>query len=36
MQCQMHDRVDDLMCEQMLSDMMFLTENDGKLRLDYP
>lgn len=30
----MHERVDELMCEQTLSDMMFLTENDGKLRLD--
>lgn len=31
---QMHDRVEDLICEQSLADMMYFTENDGKLRLD--
>lgn len=31
---QMYDRVEELICEQLLSDMMFFTENDGKLRLD--
>ena len=30
----MHDRVEDLICEQSLADMMFFTENDGKLRLE--
>lgn len=30
----MHDRVEDLICEQSLADMMYFTENDGKLRLD--
>lgn len=34
---QMHERVDDLICEQSLADLMYLTENGGKLRLDnYP
>ncbi|KAG4068241.1 hypothetical protein HA402_007761 [Bradysia odoriphaga] len=34
-QCRaMHDRVEDLICEQSLADMMYFTENDGKLRLD--
>lgn len=31
---QMHDRVEDLICEQSLADMLYFTENDGKLRLD--
>lgn len=31
---QMHDRVEELICEQSLADMVFFTENDGKLRLD--
>lgn len=31
---QMYDRVEELIAEQLLADMMFFTENDGKLRLD--
>lgn len=31
---QMFDRVEELICEQSLADMVFFTENDGKLRLD--
>lgn len=30
----MSDRVEDLISEQSLSDMLYYTENDGKLRLD--
>lgn len=31
---QMHERVENLICEQTLADMMYLTENGGMLRLD--
>lgn len=31
---QMYERVEELICEQSLADMMYFTENDGKLRLD--
>lgn len=31
---QMSERVEDLVSEQCLSDMLYFTENDGKLRLD--
>lgn len=31
---QMNERVEELICEQSFSDMMYFTENDGKLRLD--
>uniref|UniRef100_A0A182W2Z6 B30.2/SPRY domain-containing protein n=1 Tax=Anopheles minimus TaxID=112268 RepID=A0A182W2Z6_9DIPT len=30
----MHDRVEEMICEQTMADMMYFTENDGKLRLD--
>lgn len=30
----MHERVEDLITEQSLADMIYFTENDGKLRLD--
>lgn len=30
----MYDRVEELICESMLADMVFFAENDGKLRLD--
>lgn len=31
---QMHDRVEELICEQSVADMVYFVENDGKLRLD--
>lgn len=31
---QMHERVEEMICEQTMADMMYFTENDGKLRLD--
>ena len=31
---QMHDRVEELISEQSLSDLLYLTENEGRLRLD--
>lgn len=31
---QMSDRVEELISEQSLADMIYFTENDGKLRLD--
>ncbi|XP_046806681.1 set1/Ash2 histone methyltransferase complex subunit ASH2 isoform X3 [Lucilia cuprina] len=30
----MYDRVEELICEQSLSDLLYLTENEGRLRLD--
>lgn len=30
----MSRRVEELICEQALADMLFFTENQGKLRLD--
>ncbi|XP_035795563.1 set1/Ash2 histone methyltransferase complex subunit ASH2-like isoform X1 [Anopheles albimanus] len=30
----MHERVEEMICEQTMADMMYFTENDGKLRLD--
>jgi Set1/Ash2 histone methyltransferase complex subunit ASH2 len=30
----MHERVEEIACEQVMSDLMYFTENDGKLRLD--
>jgi len=31
---QMNDRVEELITEQCLADTLYLTENDGRLRLD--
>lgn len=31
---QMQGRVEEMICEQTMADMMYFTENDGKLRLD--
>lgn len=31
---QMCERVEELICEQSLADMIYFSENDGKLRLD--
>lgn len=31
---QMYERVEELICEQSLSDLLYLTENEGRLRLD--
>ncbi|CAD7084297.1 unnamed protein product [Hermetia illucens] len=30
----MHERIEDLICEQTMSDLLYFTENDGRLRLD--
>ncbi|XP_073818714.1 set1/Ash2 histone methyltransferase complex subunit ash2 isoform X3 [Musca autumnalis] len=30
----MYERVEELICEQSLSDLLYLTENEGRLRLD--
>lgn len=30
----MSERVEDIVSEQCLSDMLYFTDNDGKLRLD--
>ncbi|XP_055547342.1 set1/Ash2 histone methyltransferase complex subunit ASH2 isoform X1 [Wyeomyia smithii] len=30
----MNERVEEIICEQTMADMMYFTENDGKLRLD--
>lgn len=30
----MSDRIEEFICEQTMADMMYFTENDGKLRLD--
>lgn len=30
----MHERAEAFICEQAMADIMYFTENDGKLRLD--
>lgn len=30
----MSERVEEFICDQALADLMYFTENDGKLRLD--
>ena len=31
---QMHERTDESMAEQAMADMLYFTENEGRLRLD--
>lgn len=30
----MNERVEELICEQAMADLLYFTENDGRLRLD--
>jgi Set1/Ash2 histone methyltransferase complex subunit ASH2 len=32
--CQMYEKAEEAICEQTMADLLYLTENEGKLRLD--
>ena len=32
--CQIYEKAEEAICEQTMADLLYLTENEGKLRLD--